>query len=429
MTYQLNMTSTQRLAITPAAGQAILDTTTDQWFIGNGFTTGGVPITQGLIPNNTIVGNTSGASAIGQPLTVPSIQLFLNQAKQLPRWNAALGRVLSGAGNARMLFIGDSTTLGYESNGSTTGNMKPLSTPTQVSNLLAKSGYPSGWQNFMGNGFASTGNNTVQWDNRLVVGTGWLNSTATGYFVGGEVFTTTNATGSLSFTPTVATDTFVVWYWGFSGSGTLSLDVNGTGTTNHSTSNGTATIGSFTITGTKGMNAYNTKWVSGTLFILGFEAYDSTVKQVSCLNAGWWGSDSYNWANMLAESFVSNFISPLAPDLTVITLGINDWNQNHPVAQVYANIQNIITQATVSGDVIVVSDNLTDSGATQAQQLPYDQSMFGLAYANNYPFIDNWARWNNANQVISDGLLGSDRTHPTGAGYADMARSIVEVIV
>lgn len=44
MTYQLNQTSTQRLGSTPAAGQAVLDTTLNQWFVGDGSTVGGISV-------------------------------------------------------------------------------------------------------------------------------------------------------------------------------------------------------------------------------------------------------------------------------------------------------------------------------------------------------------------------------------------------
>lgn len=381
------------------------------------------------LPNNTISGNASGQTAQPTGLTVSSVQLLLNQAKQLPRWNAALGRVLSGTGNGRILFIGDSTTLGYESNGSTTGNMKPLSTPTQVSNLLTKAGFTAGWQNFMGDGFATTSSPTTTYDSRVTVGANWFTSDTNNWNLGGEIFSANASGGNLSFAPTVQVDTFTVYYWGFNGSGSVSANINGgTPTVVPTSTGGSAAIQSFNMTGTLGMNTLNLSWSSGAaVFIAGFEAFNSAQKYISCVNAGWFGSTAEQWA--AANSFVSNPISPLSPDLTIITLGINDWNAATSINTFTNSLQTLITWGQVTGDVILVSDNVTNSGATQSQQILYDQAMFGVAYNNNCPFIDNWARWNNAAQAVSVGFLSSDQTHPTGVGYADLSRSVESVLI
>ncbi len=355
-------------------------------------------------------------------------QIIRQNALLLPKTRAAFGRVMGKTGNARILCIGDSTIMGYGSNGgSSPSDQKTLSLPTQLSNMLNAAGINAHANSWFGNGGSrGSPSTTLQWDPRLVAGSSWgvgVNS------LGGQSWTATTNTNALSFTPTVPVDTFVVYFVRNSGLGTLSLDIGGAGTTSHSTA-GAAGISSATIAGTLGLNTCNVKYVSGSnVYVVGMEAYDSSKNWVSVCNAGWDGSWSTDWAVTTSAWSNANAIPLISPDLTLICLGINDWDNAVAPATYQANVQVPITKALTVGDVMLLTPTPTDpnTNASVATQQGLINAMYNLAAANPIALVDNWARWVSYAVSNPNGLY-FDHIHPNAVGYADQAQNVFTML-
>lgn len=340
-----------------------------------------------------------------------------SQAVLLPKTRAALGRVKAGNGNARIFFIGDSTTEGTGANGASTGDLKTNSFPGEISRYLNSSGINSHFNSFM---CASNGNITSH-DTRVTVGSGWTQGVAQA--LGGQTFTANSTTASITFTPAVNCDTFNFFGIKTAGAGTIAYNLNGSTNTLQSLA-GTGLILN-TLTTSLGVNTANVNWSSGgSIFFQGIEAYDSSKKWVSVLNCGWNGSASGSWSS---ESTVFGYAAAMlfmSPDLVIINIGINDWTPGTALATYQANIQTLITQAQAGGaDVVLCTPNPTGGTATAATQLPYVNVLYSLAVSNNILLVDLWNRFGTYTLSNTNGMM-FDTLHPNGTGYADIAQAI-----
>lgn len=368
-------------------------------------------------------------------LTAPGQLAVSNQASSiiLPKWRSALAKVNAGAANARILCFGDSTTFGVGSDGSLTiGNMKAQAWPTFLANMFTVSGVNTHTNSFMGSATGAGGSNANDTnDPRVVMGSGWSQASATFITVGGAMYTCSSATSALSFTPTVPVDTFVVFYYRNTSAGTFSYNLNGGSATTQSTS-GSSGVASVTVTGTLGINALNLNYSSGNaLYIIGVEAYDSSKKWLDVINAGVPAITTLLAAtNNAAYSPVASGISGIAPNLTIISLGLNDLNTGKLLGTSRVNMQTIIAACVAAGsDVLLATFNpgqITGS-FTAANQLAYNQMVYGLAAANNIPIVDSYNRMGSYNVNNANGLA-FDSLHLTAAGYSDYASGIFNMI-
>lgn len=371
--------------------------------------------------------------AYSPPALSPTQQAAFNNATalMLPKWRIAVGKVKANVASCRILCIGDSITAGQWAQGNVPANQRPLSWPTQLSNMLNSSGVNANWNSTLGNNNTGFGETTPTLDFRVVQGTGWTSSSAA-ETIGGDLYASTSATSNLAFTPTFPVNTFNIFYPLFSGGGTLAANLNGGSNTNVSLNNATTGINTLTLSTTLGINTCNLNWNAGSAFAIGWEAYDSSKKWVSIINTGWDGATSTDMALHGAGFNSGSAISYLAPALTIICTGINDWDNGISLATYTANIQYMITQAKLSGDVILVSPVPTNpaagGAAPIATQLTYIAALQTIATSNNIPLVDVYNRW--VSYAVSQplGYYGDTFTHPIGAGYGDMAQAIFNVI-
>lgn len=369
-------------------------------------------------------GSVAGAqAALGVSPVYPSL---------LPRTRRAIARVRSGMGNGRFLCIGDSTVLGvWSAGGLTTGDMKPNAWPTHLANLLNASGV-----NAHANSFFACGSNTLGApsngtnDSRLVVGSSWtafINQPT----IGGSYLRASDATNSLSFTPTQNCDTFNVFYPSQAGAGygKFNVKINAAAAAVVDENAGASFgISVATKTGTLGANTCNITWDSvAPCYITGVEGYDSSKKWISVCNAGRSGAK----ASDLVTPGILLALPGIAPDLTIISVGINDWCNSVPVSTFSANLQTIITTALAVGDVLLVSpfpSNPGGSGAPLASvQYQYVSALQALAVANSVPLVDVYGRFNAYSTANSLNFMGDD-LHPNQSGYADAAQAIFNAI-
>lgn len=360
----------------------------------------------------------------------------------LPKWRAALSNVRAGNGNARVLCIGDSTTFGVFSNGTlSTGDLKVKSWPTLLAAMMNSAGINTHTQSFLGTGTGIAGvtqANDLN-DARISMSGGWAHSAANNNCMGGETYVATT-TGTLSFTPSVAVDTFVIWYPRIGGGGTISWNIDGGADTNISQSGGNLIIGLPVTAGSVGTHTLNLKWVNSTSLnpqLIGIDAYDSTKSWVNVTNAGWGGSKSTDWSNAGAFYYqctnVAGTLQGVAPNLTIIDLGINDIGGSTQIGAYMAALQKIITQAVRSGDVILQTPNPVQVSGTYASKYPIGyqtnivNAIYQLAALNNCLVNDNYNRQVSYTILNNNGLQG-DQLHPNGSGYADKAASIFNLI-
>lgn len=345
----------------------------------------------------------------------------------LPKWRAALAKVVSGTANARLLYIGDSTGFGaFSNNGADAGDLTANSVTAALKTMFSRAGMAVSENSFTGGGVIGYENRAAN-DGRIAISSGW--AADVGGAIGG-CFLKTSSTGRLSFTPRTNCDTFKVWYVRTSGGGTFSIDLNGGTTTNLNGNNAANDIQSGTITGTLGANTLNLNYVSGGIcYLAGIECWDSTKKQVIIQNAGWPTSKAGDWVATSANAFAAvNALGNFAGDLTVICLGINDWLAGTSPASFAANLQTLVTNAKTYGDVVLVSPAPTSIGTTaKATQDAIVAQVQALAVANNVPFVDVYSRFVSYEVSNPNGLYGHV-AHPNQNGYADIAQGIFHAI-
>lgn len=363
----------------------------------------------------------------------------------LPKWRAALAKVKTGGGNARILCCGDSTTFGVFSNGTSSGNLKPFSWPTQLAGLLNAAGINAHWNSIACNAdnpILGTAQSNGADDSRVTLGSGWSGSIYNG--TGGSCYTVNNSSsGNMSFTPTVPVDTFTVFYVTQPGASILSYTVSGggSGTINTGASNATTSVN---ITCPLGINTLNLAWSSGTTtkaLIYGISAYDSSKSWVDVMNAGWPAAQSADWFPVSGGPYAitagaGKGASCFSPNLCIIDLGINDIGQTTAKSEAFyaANIQGLIgVLQGLGSDVVLNTFNPVGASGSYANPYPineqnkYIQKIYGLAAKNNLALIDIYGRMQSYTVSNGNGLMG-DQLHPNALGYADKASAIFNAI-
>ncbi len=348
----------------------------------------------------------------------------------LPKWSAAVNAARAGQRNARLLCLGDSTTFGQGAlSTAITGNDKSASWPTV---LAAKSfgGVPGRWDNTIGTGNI-TASTYGSFDNRLTMGSGVGQGGAGSESLGGTPFARTSAGNFFVWTPGVPVDTFEIYYCQQSGGGIFSFAVDGGAATQVNTNGSTAVLKT-TVSVARGNHSLSLDHVSGAKsFVYSVIAYDSAQKSVQVLNAGWPGVKATDYAVSASPFSPLNVFDDYAPDLTVLDLGINDWNQATPTTQTAykAAMQALISAAkAVGSDVLLVVPVPSGTTSGTANQASFQTYIYDLAASNGLPVVDMIARWGSWASANSAGLM-RDTLHPNSTGYADKAAAIAAAII
>lgn len=346
----------------------------------------------------------------------------------LSRWRAALGRVRAGTGTGKLLCIGDSTTRGAWSNGSWSGNAFAKAYPYQLASMLQGAGVSANGEGFMGGGNWNAGTGgAIGYDPRISLNGSWALNNAV-KSLGCETFAITSGGGTFSFAPSTPVDTFEIFYASNAGLGSVNVAFNGGATTTTFATSGSAGVGKAVVQTALGMNTLQmTPAGNGAVYIIGINAYASTKHQVSVINAGWVGGLASNIADMSSPWASGQAIPIVAPDLSIIDCSINDWNAPTTAAAYRYYMQQAITQARVSGDVILMSGAPSNTAAaSNGKMAEIVGVLYDLAQTNDIPLIDivsRWVSWGVSNPL---GFYGAGEiVHPSGSGYADIAQSAV----
>ena len=352
------------------------------------------------------------------PIPLNQNSLFNFNENNYRKSRAAFNKVRAGSANASIVFIGDSTEMGKGSPtaGSTVGS-RATSPSVRIASILTSTVMPTNSNTFVSDN--NTGDITAlkAYDNRIAT-TGATNVWFGTSTLFGACFRFPNAASTLTLTANTACDTWEITYLDNS-TAQFSWQI-GVGAITTITQANTGTLVKATVTATAA-TTLNLAWVAaGTVGIMHVKAYNAATKELSVFDAGINGGDSASFINSAFYYSALNHLKTIAPDLTVIRLGINDYNPATPVAPATfsTNIQTIITAAQLSGDVILATPIPAQDTATMtlAGQQAYSDAIYSLAIANNLAVVDIWRRL--GSYPISQALYYSDIAgHQNTVGY------------
>lgn len=349
--------------------------------------------------------------------------LFNFSPDRLKKWRAARAKVRRGTAHGKILCIGDSTTRGV---GGAAGSAAYLNGwPVQLAQLLTAGGVTAGWQNWFGLGGVSTALGSS--DSRINLGS-WGDS---GIQSLGGTMPRALAAATLAFTPTVNCDTFDVYYVRNSGNGTFDINLDGGANLATVNSNGAAAILTQQVTGTLAAHTLNAVWASSTAILVGMNAYANATKQIHVLNAG---ISSIRSDQLIASTLAwdtLNAIATIAPDLILISVGINDWRQFRDIPAYRRSMQTLIAACKAVADVIIMSPIPSDPAnvnVSPTDMQKYINVCYELALANDAPLVDEYSRFVDYSTANTLGYM-SDNLHPNGVGYSEMAAAVSNALL
>lgn len=366
----------------------------------------------------------------------------LKKQVNLPIYKAALQQMRAGVRNARIMCLGDSYTCGGASDPTNT-NTYAVAWPNQLATLLRAAGTNAncnsafGFKQAIFNGSPFRNN-----EDPRISGTGATGASDVAHItqsIGGPIMQFPNAAGTFSITPSNPVDTIKVTYLIVANPSTHSQftwNMNGGSNTSVDAYNATEGFGSFIGTATLGTNTANMTWVNSYVNFVGWEAYNSAVKEVTLLNCGWSGAKASDWIDT-AHNYNCGFsLAYMLPDLTIICLGLNDLNTSVGADVYSTNMQSIITSAKNAGsDVLLISGGPWDpvgSSVSYATQQGYWSAMHQLGIVNNVPMLDMTIRWGDLTKATAYGFEASGsfstNSHPSTSGQKDYALAIFNAI-
>lgn len=356
------------------------------------------------------------------PLKVPA--RFITPANT-GKFRTALAAVRAGTADARVLCIGDSTTYG---SGSQFG--PPTSWPARLATLLDAGLFPSARGLFLPPSALVGGSGT---DANWTAAAGWsLN--AQGFAGQAAFYSSTVSPGVLKFQPGFRADTADVWYLqqnnsSFSGIFTISVDGVGTAAT-VDTLGATAKMVKVAVPlGSPAAGHYlNFVHTGGNgVWNFGVEFYDSTRKTVRWGNAGLPSTLTSHWAADGATYQSLPNIRAYAPDLALISLGINDAYGSISKASYKTNLTAIVQAAKASGDVVLVSVPPSTDASPMALEAQYRDAAREVAQLTGSVFVDIFGRWGSWAAANAKGYMYDGR-HPSDTGYQDIAQAVFDTL-
>jgi lysophospholipase L1-like esterase len=367
---------------------------------------------------------TAPVSATNEPAALAATAYVPLSTPVLPRFRKKLALTRLGQSPTRVLCIGDSTTAGVYSDSYTTATGStnqggPNSYPAQLANRLNAAGLPA-FYNLAIPGH--TGNLDSRW---TLIGKTYATAVGAGNNSGFALYSSGDG---LSILPGVKADTYKIYFAANSGTGTMTAQATGGALSAAFGSNPTA--GTYSITVTAGSasaaNTVTINWVSGTAFVVGVEWYDSTApNRLTIANAGVGASKATTWASDLTGyAKAPTWMKAFAPDLTIISLGINDISEGDTPANVLAAISSLITVAQTTGDVLLMSA-FPHPTATALDTV--NESLRTAQGVPALPYVDLFQRY--GHNMQSQGFQTTDGVHPNALGYSDTASAIANLIL
>lgn len=348
------------------------------------------------------------------------ISYFNFQPSSLKNWRNAVAGVRAGLSRARLLCLGDSTTAGVGSTALYNGNY-PVNYPSYLTKQLNAYFAPASNNSLIGTKNIDPVANPL-YDSRLSMQTGWSQAGATS--LGGPMFWCSTANATWSFTPTSVVDTIEIYTIGNFQPGTVTVNVDGGASLGTISSNTGGGIVKTTYTVTKGLHTINIVQATGTMYLAGVIAYDSTTPAIDVVTSGYASGLVSDISGPAGNPWSCiNVLGVYKPSLTVIALRINDWLFHNSVTSYQANLTALVNAVLAAGSDVVLLGSPPSNGsvqsAPQTDQEQYNIAQRAVALATNVPLIDvakSWASYS-AN-LMSDGV------HPKQIGYSKYANDV-----
>lgn len=375
---------------------------------------------QGLPGTNAVANDTAFAAAIKTAGTAtrnalvsdePRLPAYNLAPANLSKWRAARAAALNGGTPAKLLIVGDSTSQGSET--------VEKSWPTALTaafnrrGMVARPGIITPATNIPDERWAPTGS--------------WVKSGTTGPGGTGVWFSPVSS-GSLYFAPKIAGTELIFHFIRKSGGGSCAVDRGGSNVVNVVTGTGTAdTYGSVsTALAIAAADAFGIAGPTvGPVLLLGAETKDSAKPHVISVN-NWAqsGTTTDQWVNGTLSQAA---ISYLAPDLTIISLGINDSIAGVTQAAYQARMETLVTLARATGDVVVLTNPRTDpayAAGIDALQASYEAGVLAYCHTNGIPVVD----WYERIGPYAAGVWRRDQVHQSDAANQDIALVLAELL-
>jgi len=337
----------------------------------------------------------------------------------LRKWRKARANVRAGLGNARVGYIGDSTTA------MSVPGPRQKAFSAYVRDILKGRGLNARYSSIFGcsDKTSATPAAYASYNPEVVMGAGW---TFASLSIGGQTFLAgTSVTSSTTWTPAETIDRFDVYYARAPGLAQFNLSVDG-GAATAVDANGASSMQKVTINaGSPGTHTLSiARTGGGNLNIVGAIAYDSTKPAVEVLNLGLGSSTTEDWTDASSYIRAFNVLPGLALDLGIIGLGINDRTPSYgpvPLATYETNLRALVAKVRETGDAaLMVPIPSSSSRQALAIQAQYDAVVRSVAKDLACPLIDMAARWE-SHSVSSDLGYYFDIVHSTALGNADWA--------
>lgn len=326
--------------------------------------------------------------------------------------------------NARIAFLGPSTTRGQITGGGT--GQGPNSWLYKLAAELNAIGINAGADNLFADGGSWGTSNTVAnvaaGDSRITFSGGATLSGAVST-LGGLTFVFPTAVAGLAFTPVGQVTKFDI-YSRDAGAGrnfTWAIDAGGTTQINGAATN---TLRKDTVSaGALGAHTLNLAWVAGQVALVGFEGYNDTAgrTQLSLMNFGISGAQSSAFINN-TDAAVSPFrvLEQLLPDVVFIDdIFINDWRNSINLQVAIANVNTLVDKCIAVGAEPYLITPLFDNIGTglTANQQAYSDALYDIADSKDI------ALWDYRSSVVSfaaANALGhySDTVHRSILGHS-----------
>lgn len=346
----------------------------------------------------------------------------------------ARAKCLAGQ-RGRVLFIGDSTTVGAGAGTAGAGTTaltgaRAKNYPTQLAALLRASGINATNDHFWGSqGVTDDGVTYPGYDARM----GALNAQSNWVtnMLGGKMLLLTpgSPNGALAFTPVNPCDGATIFYARVAGGGTATVNVDGGATLATINASGASAVLTQNVTFTRGTHTLNIAH-NGTgtnFYIVGVLFTDSTQGAIDFVQAGYFGATTNLFAAASQPWDPVNVAGTLAPDHTFYELGINDAIAGLPIATFEANIRTMADRLISVGSGITFVVNVpftTASASVRSNAAAIRAKVMELAAYYGAAVLDTPGYWG-AHPSDPGSLIPAswyfDSPHPTALGYGDKA--------
>jgi hypothetical protein len=369
-------------------------------------------------------------------------------------WRAARATAAAGTGLARVAFVGDSITQGFDAS-----NLYTTSYPHLIRSTLQTT-FGDGGSGFLG--MAHTSNYSVfeasgySGQLRVALSGTWTTNTPESGSVGGEgtggVGYSSSTSGNTATFSQVRGTSITIWYSTFPSNGTFTVTVDGSvvgtinagiaqsmASTTYAVSAGTHTV-ILTLTAAAGVTIFGVTGSNATGVRV--DNYGRSSADSRHFNLSTNGAANATVTGGTAATYSGGSANPC--DLLIYAMFVNDSGNGVTGTQYMSNIKQHMDQvrnrvANPATDIIFFHPHIGRWDGTNYRSLEYAAQMhsaaaiFGAAYVNagainknSWDYFNSLGGWGSGHNTT--GASGTDSVHPGDAGHQLYANYLLTLI-